>query len=62
MSTQRVKEYGEFGTYLKENVAESLLLGKTYYVFMEAKDKEHVKMAKAMGFYMSYIKIKVFKK
>ncbi len=62
LSTQRVKEYGEFGEYLKENVAKALLLGKTYYVFVEAKDKEHVKMAKAMGFYMSYIKIKVFRK
>lgn len=62
LSTQRVKEYGEFGEYLKENVAKALLLGKTYYVFVEKKDKEHVQMAKAMGFYMSSVKIKVFRK
>ena len=62
LSTQRVKDFGEFGQYLKENVASALLLGKTYYVFVEAKDKEHAQMAKAMGFYMSYIKIKVFRK
>ena len=62
LSTQRVKEFGEFGEYLKENVAKALLLGKTYYVFVEKKDKEHVQMAKSMGFYMSSVKIKVFRK
>ncbi|MBP5472661.1 MAG: hypothetical protein J6Y12_08310, partial [Lachnospiraceae bacterium] len=55
LSTQRVKEFGELGIHLKENVAESLRKGRTYYEFRDPSDKESINNALRMGFYLSRV-------
>ncbi|MBR7090614.1 MAG: tRNA (guanosine(37)-N1)-methyltransferase TrmD [Lachnospiraceae bacterium] len=55
LSTQRVREYGEFGMHLKEKVAESLQKGRTYYEFLDPSDKESINNALRMGFYSSRV-------
>ncbi len=58
LSSQRVREYGSLGKRLKDEVAESLKKGRTYYEFMDPSDKEDINNALRMGFYSSRVLVK----
>lgn|GEM_PF-37136 len=56
LSTARVKEYGDFGEYLREAVIASLERGRTFYGFLPVSNWEHIKQALAIGLYSSGIR------
>ena len=58
LSSQRIREYGSLGKRLKDDVAESLKKGRTYYEFMDPSDKEDINNALRMGFYSSRVLVK----
>ena len=58
LSSQRVRDFGEFGRYLKEKVAASQEGGRIYFEYRDPSDTENINNALRMGFYSSRVLMK----